>query len=170
MSKRIARFEIISEENYNEITKRNGFDQVVKYEDIKKPIRSTKGSAGYDFYLTKDIYLRPGDSTIVYTFIRCFIDSDWMLLLIPKSGLGFKYNMTLSNTIGLIDSDYYYTKTDNDTNEGQIMVKICNKGNKDICLHKGEKFCQGVFVQYGVTIDDNADGIRNGAFGSTGSN
>ena len=66
-----------------------------------------------------------------------------------------------TNTIGIIDSDYY-----NSDNEGHIMVKF--SVDRPLTLHKGDKFCQGIFILYGVTFDDNADGIRNGGFGSTG--
>ena len=34
-------------------------------------------------------------------------------------------------------------------------------------LEQGDGFLQGVFVEYGITVDDNAEGERNGGFGST---
>ena len=79
----------------------------------------------------------------------------------PKSGLGFKYRMKLANTIGIVDSDYYFS-----TNEGHIMAKIFSK--ESFHLDPGNKFMQGIFLPFGVTQDDACAGVRNGGFGSTG--
>ena len=87
-----------------------------------------------------------------------------MLKLYPRSGLGFKYRLQMNNTVGIIDSDYYHSD-----NEGHIFIKITNDSNegKTVSLKKGEGFAQGIFVEYGITVDDEADRIRNGGFGST---
>lgn len=170
MPNKIAKFEVISKENYDSIVKRNGLDTIVKYENIKKPARATEGSAGYDFFITKDISLRPGEECVIHTLIRCKIKRGWALFILPKSGLGFTYKVMLANTIGLIDEDYYNTVNDEDSNEGHIMIKLVNTGNKIMTLEAGKKFCQGVFLMYGITEDDDLDEkeIRNGGFGSTG--
>ena len=88
-----------------------------------------------------------------------------MLHLYPRSGLGFKYRLQLNNTVGIIDSDYY-----NSDNEGHIFAKITNDSNegKTLELKAGEGFMQGIFLEYGITQDDEADGVRTGGFGSTG--
>ena len=134
------------------------------YDNIKLPRRATKGSAGYDFYTPINITLRPNETIKIPTGIRCFIDEDWVLKLYPRSGLGFKCRMQLNNTVGIIDSDYFYSD-----NEGHIMAKITNDTNEDknVVVEVGDGFMQGIFVQYGITFDDEADGIRNGGFGST---
>lgn len=134
------------------------------YDNIKLPRRATKGSAGYDFYTPINITLRPNETIKIPTGIRCFIDEDWVLKLYPRSGLGFKCRLQLNNTVGIIDSDYFYSD-----NEGHIMAKITNDTNEDknVIVEVGNGFMQGIFVQYGITFDDEADGIRNGGFGST---
>ena len=38
---------------------------------------------------------------------------------------------------------------------------------KSVEVKKGDGFIQGIFVEYGITFDDDADGIRDGGFGST---
>ena len=88
-----------------------------------------------------------------------------MLLLAPRSGLGFKYRLQLNNTLGVIDSDYSFSD-----NEGHIMAKLFNDGRegKTLTLPQGAAFMQGLFVPYGVTTDDDASAVRNGGFGSTG--
>lgn len=167
MNKRIAKFEKIS---FNEFYK--GFplegysrDYLEKiYEGIKLPKRATKGSAGYDFFSPFDIVLKPGETVLIPTGIRCKMDENWVLKIYPRSGLGFKFRLQLNNTVGIIDSDYYYSD-----NEGHIMAKITNDSNegKTVTIEAGKGFMQGIFVEYGITIDDDADGIRNGGFGST---
>ena len=92
------------------------------------------------------------------------MEEGWVLKLYPRSGLGFKYRLQLNNTVGIIDSDYF-----NSDNEGHIMAKITNdsKENKVLQLKAGDGFMQGIFVQFGITVDDEAEGVRNGGFGST---
>ena len=135
------------------------------YNKIKLPKRATKGSAGYDFYLPADITLLPGQTIKIPTGIRVRIDEGWVLKLYPRSGLGFKFRLQLNNTVGIIDSDYFESD-----NEGHIFIKITNdtNENKTINLQNGDAFAQGIFIEYGITIDDETDGVRNGGFGSTG--
>lgn len=133
------------------------------WDNIRLPKRSTVSSAGYDFYSPIDFELNPGEEIKIPTGIRCKIDSDWVLTIHPRSSLGFKYQIGLANTTGIIDSDYY-----NSDNEGHIMVKLINRGNKKFSANKGDKIVQGIFLPYGITVDDNSEGIRNGGFGSTG--
>ena len=131
---------------------------------VKLPVRATAGSAGYDFFTPYSIELKPGDNIIVKTGIRCRIADGWALFIMPKSGLGYKFRVQLDNTIGLIDSDYYYAD-----NEGHIMIKITNdsREGKTLFVEAGKAFAQGVFLPYGITEDDCAAGVRTGGFGST---
>lgn len=135
------------------------------YDKIKLPKRATSGSAGYDFYTPIDIVLEPGNTIKIPTGIRVNMEYDWVLTIYPRSGLGFKYRLQLNNTVGVIDSDYYFSD-----NEGHIFARITNDSNenKTVSLKTGDGFMQGIFLQYGITIDDNTSGVRNGGFGSTG--
>ena len=137
------------------------------YEIIKLPKRATKGSAGYDFYAPFDFTLKPGETIKIPTGIRCKMEEGWVLKIYPRSGLGFKYRLQLNNTVGIIDSDYYYSD-----NEGHIMIKITNDSNenKTVEVQKGQGFAQGIFVEFGITYDDDTTDERNGGFGSTTSN
>ena len=94
--------------------------------------------------------------------MRARIDGGWVLMLFPRSGLGFKYRLRLDNTVGVVDADYFGAK-----NEGHIFVKLTNCGEKPLSVAAGEAFCQGVFLPYGLTEDDDAEGVRTGGFGST---
>ena len=134
------------------------------YNRIKEPKRATIGSAGYDFYAPFDIELKPGETIKVPTGIRCEIEEGWVLTIYPRSGLGFKYRLQLNNTGGIIDSDYFSS-----SNEGHIYIKITNDSNENkiVSIKEGEGFAQGIFLPFGITIDDDASEIRNGGFGST---
>ena len=98
------------------------------------------------------------------TGIRVEMEEGWVLKLYPRSGLGFKFRLQLNNTVGIIDSDYFYSD-----NEGHIFAKLTNdsKEGKVVCIEKGTGFMQGIFVEYGITVDDDAVELRNGGFGST---
>ena len=132
-----------------------------EWEHLEMPKRATAGSAGYDFKVPCAIGMTPGCPTTVPTGVRCKIEPGWMLALFPRSGLGFNAGMHLNNTVGIIDSDYYYA-----SNEGHIMARIDAKEEFTLC--EGDRFIQGVFIPYGITTDDSADGERTGGFGSTG--
>lgn len=167
--RRIAKFHKVSEEQFIKDWK-DTFGDVPKtliqriYEEIKLPKRATSGSAGYDFYAPITLVLKPGETVKVPTGIRVEMEPDWVLKCYPRSGLGFKYRLQLNNTVGIIDSDYFYSD-----NEGHIFSKIMNDSNegKTVEVMAGDGFMQGIFIEYGITVDDDVTSIRNGGFGST---
>ena len=133
-------------------------------EEIRLPRRATSGSAGYDFFAPAGFELAPGESVLLPTGVRAKMDEGWVLMLYPRSGLGFKYRLQLNNTVGVIDSDYFGAK-----NEGHIMLKLTNdsREGKTLRAAAGEAVAQGVFVPFGITLDDDASAEREGGFGST---
>ena len=166
---RIAKFYKVSEERFAEDLKATApvftEAEIHKiYEELPLPSRATKGSAGYDFFSPIPFTLRPGESIRIPTGIRVEIQDGWFLGLYPRSGLGFKYRMQLNNTVGIIDSDYFYSD-----NEGHIMAKLTNDSREEKHLHveRNTAFMQGIFTAYGITEDDDANELRNGGFGST---
>ena len=140
------------------------FERVKGFENAELPVRATVGSAGYDIKTPVDIKLAPGESVRIETGLRCKISEGWVLLIMPKSGLGFKYRVQLDNTVGVVDQDYYYAD-----NQGHIMIQITNdsKSGKTMEIPAGKAFAQGLFVPFGITVDDEANGERHGGFGST---
>ena len=169
MAKRIAQFFKVSYEQYKEAyqdTYGDASEEEIRevYDSIKLPKRATSGSAGYDFYAPVAITLEPGETVKVPTGIRAKMEDNWVLKLYPRSGLGFKYRLQLNNTVGIIDSDYYYSD-----NEGHIFAKITNDSNegKTVEISEGTGFMQGIFIEYGITLDDDVTDVRNGGFGST---
>ncbi len=134
------------------------------YDALKLPVRATAGSAGYDFFSPLTFSLAPGETIKIPTGIRAEIAEGWVLQCYPRSGLGFKYRLQLNNTVGIIDSDYYFSD-----NEGHIFAKLTNdsKEGKTLTVEVGQGFMQGVFMPFGITEDDAATAVRNGGFGST---
>lgn len=169
MAKRIAQFHKVSFQQFKHDwidTFGPSADEEIKeiYEGIKLPKRATSGSAGYDFFAPVNIVLNPGKTVKIQTGVRVEMQDNWVLKCYPRSGLGFKYRLQLNNTVGIIDSDYFYSD-----NEGHIFSKITNDTNegKLIEIEAGTGFMQGIFVEYGITMDDEVENVRNGGFGST---
>lgn len=133
------------------------------YANLKLPARKTKGSAGHDFFSPSDFTIRPGDSRMIPTGIRCKIDNGWVLKIYVRSSMGIKYDARLSNTTGIVDSDYY-----NADNEGHIFVKIENHGSEPLKIKRGESIVQGVFVPFGIADSSEITRERTGGIGSTG--
>jgi len=166
---KIAKFEKVSQEQFvkdfcDTFADKSAEEAAAVYEALKLPARATKGSAGYDYFSPVDFILAPGETIKIPTGIRSRMEDGWVLCNFPRSGQGFKFRLQLNNTVGIIDSDYY----DSD-NEGHIMAKLTNDSNegKVLSVKAGDGFMQGIFFPFGITEDDEADGIRNGGFGST---
>lgn len=171
VNRRIAKFEKVTYEQFFKdmmdtfTLPDNIKEKYVKdmYDNIKLPKRVTAGSAGYDFFSPVDfVGLKPGETIKIPTGIRCEMNNDWVLQIFPRSGLGFKYQVNLCNGTGIVDADYAYSD-----NEGHIFVKLVNRGDKTVKIKRGEGFSQGIFLPYGLTVDDDCTGVRNGGFGST---
>ncbi|MGL6201452.1 MAG: deoxyuridine 5'-triphosphate nucleotidohydrolase [Lachnospiraceae bacterium] len=161
--RRIAKFHKVSEEQFIKAFE-DKKEAKRAYDGIKLPKRATSGSAGYDFYSPVTLVIEPGSTVLIPTGIRVEMEANWVLKCYPRSGLGFKYRLQLNNTVGIIDSDYFYSD-----NEGHIMAKITNDSREDKTLElpEGTGFMQGIFVEFGITVDDDATETRNGGFGST---
>lgn len=166
---KIAKFEKVSFEQFEKDWKKafpDTADETVRqiYDDLKLPQRATKGSAGYDFTAPVRIEMKAGSQILIPTGIRAKIENGFVLLLFPRSSLGFKYRMQLDNTCGVIDSDYYEA-----ANEGHIMCKLINdsRDGRTLTVEAGQGMVQGIFVPFGITEDDEADAQRTGGIGST---
>lgn len=173
---KVAVFEKVSFGQFVKDCEANGIemqpeDAKAAYDGITLPKRATKGSAGYDFFSPFEFKVYPSCSSLIPTGVRCKIKDGWVLCIYPRSGHGFKYGVRLANSVGIIDSDYV-----NADNEGHIMIKLMSPpeipfmNKHTMIVHKGDRFCQGVFTPYGITEDDEIEARRHGGFGSTGIN
>lgn len=134
------------------------------YEDIILPKRSTKYSAGYDFYSPISFILRPGERKIIPTGIKVFMNDNEFLALYVRSSLGFKWDTRMCNQVGIIDADYY----GNSDTDGHIFICLKNEGTEILEINKGDRFVQGIFTPYLIINNDSTTEIRDGGIGSTG--
>lgn len=188
----VAHFEKVSFEsfcgdmhNLYPIQKFSEKDLTRYYDNIILPRRANAGALGYDFVTPFEFTLSPGSKITVPTGIRCVFNDDmdgWGLFMVPKSR-NARTSIRQSNTIGVVDPDYY--KSDN---EGDILVTLempnnaltnsqVSQFNQQLNMFRGpyhyipgERFIQGIFLLTGITTDDNpiSRAPRNGGFGSTG--
>ena len=151
-------FEKISFEQFQKDIK----DDRKLYDEYKLPVRKTMHSAGYDFLAIEDFELKPGEIKKIPTGYKVKMLSDEVLLNFVRSSMGFKYNIRLTNQVGIIDSDYY----NNADNEGHLFISLKNEGDKVFKCHKGQGYAQGIFVKY-LTCGDEVTNVRTGGYGST---
>ncbi len=129
---------------------------------IKLPTRGSKNSAGYDFYSPMDAVIQPNEMVMIWTDIKASMYYDNALIIIPRSSMG-KHPIMISNTVGLIDSDYY----GNESTDGNIGFRLFNLGTTPYEIKAGDRIGQGIFIKYGTVKDDNTATERIGGFGST---
>ena len=141
----MRKFEKISFKQF----KKDVCDDKNLYEEYSLPKRDTLYAAGYDFFALFDFVLKPGEIIKLPTGVKVDMNSDEVLLIVDRSGMGFKYNIRMCNQIGVIDKDYYNNKD----NEGHMFIRLQNEGDKDWIVKKGEGIGQGMFMKY-LTCDD----------------
>ena len=157
--------------------------------DFKLPTRSTLHSAGYDFYAPYDVvvpslwkqvgkyllhsllhfsfnsYKEAIRPTMVRTYIKAYMGNDEVLYIYNRSSSPIKKGLILSNSVGVVDSDFY----NNEDNEGNIGVAFYNFYPFDVTIDKGERICQGVFSKFLKADNDIVlNNTRSGGYGSTG--
>ena len=166
--KKVAQFDKVSfgqfKKDWND-TFSSRPEQMLKeiYDNIKLPERKTKYSAGHDFHVPCDFCIEPGGRVMIPTGVKCTMNSNYAMQVFPRSSLGIKKGMCISNTIPIIDADYI-----NANNEGHIFISIENHGTETILLNSGESFVQAIFVEYGIADRSKVDTERSGGIGSTG--
>ena len=156
----IAKFTHVSPAQYAEAMAER--KEYLPLAEIPLPRRATAGSAGYDFVSPLEVTVPAGGLALIPTGIRAEMEPGWVLMLFPRSSLGFRHALRLSNTVGVIDSDYAFAK-----NEGHIMVKLRNPLSQPVTIGRGDRFCQGVFLPYGTAEEEEDFAVRVGGFGST---
>lgn len=169
-----------------------GFEKVKGCKmDVKMPERATKHSAGYDFYSAEDKvipslpkvlfkaffqafaedepieYLKSIKDKIkpslIKTNVKSYMQDGEVLMLYNRSSNPIKKGIVLANGVGCVDKDYYSNKD----NDGNIMFQFWNILPFDIEIKRYDKLGQGVFHKFLIADNDNADGDRDGGFGST---
>ena len=137
--------------------------------ETRMPERSDARSAGYDFYSKEDCVLQPGETHMFWTDVKAVMYFDNVLLLYPRSGLGFKRGIVIKNLTGVIDASY----ANNPDNDGNIGIGLVNTGGEPVDIRIGDRIAQGVFSKYYIVDNDKylhgtEDRGRNGGYGSSG--
>ena len=149
--------------------RKRGFEVVKGYEDkgINLPVRKTKYAAAYDVEAAEEVVLpsfkKGMNPTLIPTGLKAYMQSDEVLLIVPRSSGPKKQGISFPHNVGVIDSDYY----NNSDNEGHIFVQCINLKDEDVVIKKGEAVAQAIFQKYLIVDNDNAEGERTGGFGST---
>ena len=133
------------------------------YEEYDLPKRMTRHSAGYDFLAIEGFTIKPGEIKKIPTGYKATFGNDEMLMILVRSSMGFKYNVRMTNQVGIIESDYY----NNIDNEGHMFVSLQNEGDRDFVVKKGEGYAQGIFTKFLICDDDITTNERQGGLGST---
>ena len=153
----MRKFEKVSIDEFNKY-----YDKKL-YEEYDLPKRMTSHSAGYDFFAIEGFTIKPGEIKKIPTGYKATFGSDEMLMILVRSSMGFKYNVRMTNQVGIIESDYY----NNIDNEGHIFVSLQNEGDIDFVVKKGEGYAQGIFTKFLICDDDVTTNERQGGLGST---
>lgn len=143
------------------------FEIVTEYKDkgVIIPKRATDSSAGYDLASIEEVIIEPGEIRMIPTGLKVVMPKTEALFIFARSSLSIKKGLIMSNSVGVIDSDYY----GNPDNEGHLMVSLINVRDTAVTVVKGERIAQGIFLKYEKTSDDETEGsIRLGGFGSSG--
>ncbi|MGM9520093.1 MAG: dUTP diphosphatase [Phascolarctobacterium sp.] len=131
--------------------------------DTILPKRKTKNAAGYDFYSPCDFVVpAKGTSETIYFGVKAHMLHNEFLQLIIRSGLSIHHGVLLACS-GVIDADF----ANNPDNDGNIAAKFFNTSNEDYHVKKGDRVCQGIFMKYYRTHDDDGGEAVRG-YGSTG--
>lgn len=117
--------------------------------------------------IDQEIHLAPGQTVMISSGIKMDMRDEKKLLMgmiVPRSGLGVKHGIVLSNLTGIIDADY----------QGEIGISVWNRSNMTYVIKPGERVCQMIFVEVVqpkfVEVDefDSKSERGEGGFGSTG--
>ena len=132
------------------------------------PMYATPGSAALDLRAALDegsvLTLQPGERAVVPTGVQIAPEeSDTVAIVAARSGLAIRHGITLSNGIGVIDSDY----------RGEICVGLVNHGQESFTIERSDRIAQLMFLPvYAAALlpteDLDATDRGTGGFGSTG--
>ena len=130
------------------------------------PTRGSDGAAGMDLYacLDEPVTLEPRGLYKIPTGLAIALpDKTTVALIFARSGLGVKHGISLSNAVGVVDSDY----------RGELLVGLCNLSGEPYTLQPGERFAQLVIMpvlsmELEEVDDLGGTGRGAGGFGSTG--
>lgn len=132
-------------------------------ENAEMPRRATAESAGFDLHCIDNFTINPGDHYTIPTGLAFEIPTGYVMLIYPRSGHAKKYGITLSNAVGVVDSDY----------RGEVAVLMHNTGEHPVSFRMGDRVAQALVHKIPdielVQCEELSETRRGkGGFGSTG--
>ncbi len=135
-------------------------------ERARLPFRATQGSAGADLFacIDEDITIAPNERVLIPTGIAIELESaETGAFIFPRSSLSSKHGISLSNCVGVIDSDY----------RGEVKIPIINHSLESYTIHDGERIAQLVVLPVVLPLFIETEKLNDtqradGGFGSTG--
>jgi dUTP pyrophosphatase len=158
-------------------------------ESANEPVYATEGSACFDLFScfndefvnlinafneqrrrevaefndTRAIHLNPGDRVMVPTGLVLNIPEGYFVRLFARSGLALSAGLVLSNSVGVIDSDY----------KNEVFVLLTNNSQTVATIEDNTRICQGLLEKTErfplvETSQVAQSKTRSGGFGSTG--
>lgn len=134
---------------------------------LKLPGYATLNSAGIDLMAacpeSHPITLKPNERGLIPTGLKLALPDGYEAQIRPRSGLAFRYGLTVLNAPGTIDADY----------RGEVKVLLVNLGEESYTIHRGDRIAQMVIAPYERVdwdlVEQLEDTIRGeGGFGHTG--
>lgn len=127
------------------------------------PNYQTEEASGFDLHSIEDIILKPNERKLIGTGLAFEIPKGYEIQIRPRSGLAYKYGISVLNSPGTIDSDY----------RGEIKVLLINHSDTDFEIKIGERIAQGVIqeviqAKFEEVEELNKTARGAGGFGSTG--
>ena len=101
------------------------------------PARATEGAAAYDLSTIHGGNITPGEAKVFDTGLQMEIPSGYCMLIFSRSGHGFNKGLRLSNSVGVIDSDY----------RGNIMIKLHNDSKGTYQIEAGDRIAQAMIIK-----------------------
>lgn len=135
------------------------------HNNARFPVQATSGAAGYDLYNSEEhpVWIEPGESRSINLGIAMEIPYDYVGLVFPRSGMARKHQVTLTNCVGVVDSDF----------RAQWVILLQNNSTETFRVEPGDRVAQLVVVSKMTLEFTQADELSEttrdqGGWGSTG--
>jgi len=132
---------------------------------VEMPTYKTVGASGMDLmaFIKQPIKLAPYNSCLVPTGLSLAFSDEYEIQIRPRSGLAAKYNISVLNTPGTIDSDY----------RGEIKIILFNHGDNEFIVNNKDRVAQMILMPIHKMECEEVENLPNtirgkGGFGSTG--
>ncbi len=140
--------------------------EILKHaKDLPIPSYQTAGAAGIDLFaaLTEPMEMYPLERVLIPTGLKISLPPDMEAQIRPRSGISYKYGITVLNSPGTIDSDF----------RGEIKIILINLSQDNFIVEHGARIAQMIIspvTKARLNLVSMVDETKRGSkgFGSTG--